>query len=90
MSRDPHALAALNRLRSVLESAAREAGDTQSVLQNSTGQFLAVSQNVVEVVGGSAQRVDQHMVGSLQEATRSTSTALSALAAAVAASRSVR
>lgn len=80
----------MRRLQAVLESAAREAGAAQALLQGATGKFNAVSQDVIGVVGGSAQHVDQQMVTSLEEASRSTNSALAALAAVVSRSRSVR
>lgn len=90
MSTDPRTLAAMHRLRSVLESTAREAGSAQALLQGATGKFNAVSREVIGVVGGSAQQVDRQMVTSLEEATRSTNSAVTTLAAVASAARSVR
>ena len=80
----------MRRLRAVLESTAREAGAAQVLLQGATGTFNAVSQEVIGVVGGSAQQIDRQMVTSLEEALRSTNSALAALGAVISAARSVR
>lgn len=67
----------------------REARAAQAHLQTETTQFNAVSGRAIDIVGGSAQRVDQELAQSLQEAVRHTSTAVAALGAARSATRSV-
>lgn len=79
--------AALRALRAVLEQASREARAAQGQLQDATATFNAVSQQVVSVVGGSAQKVDRQLVQSLQEAVHHTSLATAALAAAASSAR---
>lgn len=90
MGDDPHTQAAARRLQAVLDSAAREAGAAQALIQDAMRRFNAISQEVVGVVGGSAQQVDQQMVASLEEASRSANSALAALSSAAAATRTVR
>ena len=77
---DTYRQMAMRRLRSVLEAAADEVDSVQVVLHEATGDFNRVSQEVIRVVGGSAQRVDQEMVASLDVAVGSTISALAALA----------
>lgn len=90
MDDDPRVQAARRRLYAALESSAREAGATESTLRGATAEFAAVAQQVVDVVGGSAQRVDKQMVASLQDAARRTDSALSALSTVVTSARAVR
>lgn len=79
--------AALRALRAVLEQAARESHAAQGQLQEATAKFNAVSQQVIGVVGGSAQGVDKDLVQTLQEAVHHTNTAVAALGSATSFSR---
>ena len=77
----------LANLQRVLESAATEAGRTQSILQQATSKFTAVADEVVSVVGGSAQAVDKELTQALQETVHQTNSAIAALGAASSSSR---
>ena len=67
-------------LRDVLETTAHEVMSAQDHLYEAIAEFNRVALDVIEVVGGSAQRVDQEMVASLEEAKARTDAALDALA----------
>jgi len=86
---DPAAAAATHRLQAVLAAAAQEARATQTLLQDAMSTFASTSQQVVSVVGGSAQRIDQDMVQSLQDALRRSRSAIDALGAAGSATRTI-
>lgn len=79
---DPRQAAARRALREALALAAREAGAAQAQLQAETARFTAVGQQVVGVVGGSAQQVDRELVQSLEEAAQRTGFAIAALGSA--------
>lgn len=68
--------------------AAREAGAAQAHLQTETTRFHEVGRRAIGVVGGSAQRVDQELTQSLEEAAHQTGAAVAALGAAMSATRS--
>lgn len=71
----------MTALRAVVDQAVREAGAAQAQLQDATGRFDAVSEQVIGVVGGSAQAVDKQLVETLREANQNTKNAVVALAA---------
>ncbi len=85
-----HDAAGVAALQNVLSMAERESRAAQDQLQEMTSGFRAVSQQVVGVVGGSAQGVDKQLVDSLEHATRETNRAISALGGAASSSRSPR
>lgn len=87
---DARNAAALRALRAVLEQASREARAAQGQLEGATAKFGAVSQQVIGVVGGSAQGVDKQLVQSLHEAVHHTATAVAALGTASSAARTAR
>ncbi|MBX6750750.1 MAG: hypothetical protein IRY85_13945 [Micromonosporaceae bacterium] len=87
---DPRAAADRRALQAALDAAAREAGATQALLQDTIARFTAVSEQVVSVVGGSAQQIDQQMVASLQDAIYHGRSAIAALGAATSSIRTVR
>ncbi|WP_250281903.1 hypothetical protein [Frankia sp. CiP1_Cm_nod2] len=86
---DPRNAAALRALHSLLAQASHEAAAAQTMLQDSTARFQAVSEQVIAVVGGSAQQVDKQLAQSLREAAHHTGTAIAALGAAKSSARSV-
>lgn len=86
-SEDPLAAAARRALQVALDQAAREAGAARAELQVATARFGWVSQEVIGVVGGSAQGVDRQMVTALGQASRHAEDAIVALGAAALASR---
>ena len=83
-----HDAAGIAALRNVLAMAERESRASQGQLQSATAKFNAVSQQVVSLVGGSAQGVDKELVDSLEQAIRHTTNAISSLGSAASASRS--
>ena len=80
----------MRALHASLAAAAQEVAASQALLQDSTSTFASVSEQVIDVVGGSAQQVDQQMVQSLQDALRHTRVAIAALGAAASSIRTVR
>lgn len=79
--------AALHALHAALDAAVREAGATQRLLQEATMKLAAVGDEVIGVVGGSTQQVDQELVQSLQTAIGHSTSAIAALASAARAAR---
>lgn len=84
---DPRNAAAMRALRAALEQASREARGAQGQLQDATARFNAVSQQVIGVVGGSAQGIDKQLVQTLEEAIHHTEAAVAALGSAASSSR---
>lgn len=82
-----HDSAGIAALNNVLAAAERESRTAQAHLQDMTARFNAVSQKVLSVIGGSAQGVDKELVESLEQASRQTNRAVSALGGAASTTR---
>lgn len=90
MPESPQNAVALRVLHAALEAASREAAASRAVLDAAAGRFTAVSYEVIAVVGGSAQQVDQQMVQALREAAHHTNRASAALVMAESSARIIR
>lgn len=73
-----------------LDAASMEAGASRAMLDDAARRLAAVSQEVIAVVGGSAQQIDQQMVQALREAVQYSSRASAALGIAESSTRTVR
>lgn len=82
-----HDAAGVAALTNVIAAAERDARAAQAQLQDMTARFTAVSEQVINVVGGSAQGVDKELVQALEQAIFQTNRALSALGGAASSSR---
>jgi hypothetical protein len=75
----------LNQLKGQINSLAQDAKGTAQGLTGFKSKFSGAVGQVAATVGGSAQRVDQDMIATLQAAERQVDEAISALHAAASA-----